>query len=953
MNMNMIKGKGKIVLAVAVVFFVCLGRVPGAAQESAPVPQQEEARKVVEGADEAQPQEKTEPKSRLSLELKIMIVTLLLGLLGVIFAARGFFQGILEKRGKKKGKRRAEKQYRLALEKELGKMGLPGSLAIENVEVRLDDAFISLSIAETGSRHDREEQYLSAEAVVERAIRGKHRLLLIIGDPGSGKTTLLKYYGLCCLKKEQKKLGFNSEIFPLFLPLRELKMQAQQPALLWQSLAERPETAHLGIEAEDFRSWLNKRKTLVLLDGLDEVSDPKQRHTVCRWIERVLGNLENAFFVVTSRETGYRQKDFIRLECPHLRADIMDFSPRQREEFLMKWFRAAFLSKKSAEDRGEKESKEIQRKQADIRAKKVIDFLKQPDNKSLWELARVPMLLQIMAILWLYRKYLPGTRWELFEAALHYMLDYRDRHRELEPLLPAKKAVLALAPVALWMQETLRQDEAPKTPVHRRMVKILQDMEGQPTPEAFCVNLRDRAGLIDDHGEGHYIFRHKSFREFLAALHMGKEASRSKKRLGTFVRYFADEWWEEPLRFFIGQADAELFDGFMRLFFKLPLSRELDNRQQTLLENLVREAPQRKLDGLIECLENKNLDQRRLRYVLNCLKIVAVPEAAQAIRQADKHDWIEVNRGYAEDIAAGILGITGPGIERAPSGEEPARPPASLRNPFEDNVEYILIPGGSYRYSVTGKEITVPDMYFCKYPVTNRCYRRFIAYLSGKEKRLEELLSKQTFLVKLIEFAGSIKDFFRDSGTDFEKWTVKFRSEYDEDKRFRGEDQPVVAVTWYAARAYGFWLSSLEAARRGDLRDLDVEQIASLYRLPNEWEWEWAAAGREPDGSLRKYPWPKNKGEPGPELANYGRNVGATTPVGRCPEGATPEGLMDMAGNVWEWMENLYREDKDWRALRGGSWLSDEGGLRCSARLYVNPLTRYLYFGFRVVRCQL
>ncbi len=951
--MNMIKGKGKIVLVVVAVFLVCLGRVPGAAQESAPVPQQEEARKVVEGADEAQPQEKTEPKSRLSLELKIAIVSLLLGLLGVIFAVRGFFQGIFEKRGRKKGKRRAEKQYRLALEKELGKMGLPGSLAIENVEVRLDDAFISLSIAETGSRHDREEQYLSAEAVVERAIRGDHRLLLIIGDPGSGKTTLLKYYGLCCLRKEQKKLGFNSKIFPLFLPLRELKMPEQQPALLWQSLAERPETAHLGIEAEDFRSWLNKRKTLVLLDGLDEVSDPKQRQTVCRWIERALGNLGNAFFVVTSRETGYRQGDFIRLECPHLRADIMDFSPRQREEFLIKWFRAAFLSKKSDGDRGEKESREIQRKQAEIRAKKVIDFLKQPDNKSLWELARVPMLLQIMAILWLYRKYLPGTRWELFEAALHYMLDYRDRHRELEPLLPAKKAVLALAPVALWMQETLRQDEAPRTPVHRRMAEILQDMEGQPTPEAFCINLRDRAGLLDDHGEDHYIFRHKSFREFLAALQMGKEASRSKKRLQAFVRYFADEWWEEPLRFFIGQADAELFDGFMRLFFKLPLSRELDNRQQTLLENLVREAPQRKLDGLIECLENKNLDQRRLRYVLNCLRIVAVPEAAQAIRQADKHNWSEVNCGYAEDIAAGILGITGPGIERAAPGEVPAKRPSSFRNPFEDNVEYILIPGGSYHYSVTGKEITVPDMYFCKYPVTNRCYRRFIAYLSGKEKKLEEWLPRRTFSAALNPFAGSIKEFVRYLGTDFEEWPVKFRSQYDEDKRFRGEDQPVVGVTWYAARAYGFWLSCLDAARRGDLKDLDIEQIASLYRLPNEWEWLWAAAGREPDGSLRKYPWPKDKGEPNPNLGNYGGNVGATTPVGRYPEGATPEGLMEMAGNVWEWMENWVDDRKGYRALRGGSWINGVGSLRCSARSLNDPPFWGSSIGFRVVRCQL
>ena len=92
--------------------------------------------------------------------------------------------------------------------------------------------------------------------------------------------------------------------------------------------------------------------------------------------------------------------------------------------------------------------------------------------------------------------------------------------------------------------------------------------------------------------------------------------------------------------------------------------------------------------------------------------------------------------------------------------------------------------------------------------------------------------------------------------------------------------------------------------------------MASIYRLPEEEEWEWAAGG-EPDGSIRKYPWPKDKGEPGKNLANFNKNVDATTPVDRYPEGATPLGLMDMAGNVWEWMENYYREDKDWKALCG------------------------------------
>jgi len=115
-------------------------------------------------------------------------------------------------------------------------------------------------------------------------------------------------------------------------------------------------------------------------------------------------------------------------------------------------------------------------------------------------------------------------------------------------------------------------------------------------------------------------------------------------------------------------------------------------------------------------------------------------------------------------------------------------------------------------------------------------------------------------------------------------------------------------------------------------------------------EWEWAAVG-EADGSVREYPWSKDKGKPNQNLVNYARNVGATTPVGHYPEGATPQGLMDMAGNVWEWMENYYDEDRGSFALRGGCWNSNVTDLPCSARSYVRPVDSWSKgIGFRVVR---
>jgi formylglycine-generating enzyme required for sulfatase activity len=359
---------------------------------------------------------------------------------------------------------------------------------------------------------------------------------------------------------------------------------------------------------------------------------------------------------------------------------------------------------------------------------------------------------------------------------------------------------------------------------------------------------------------------------------------------------------------------------------------------------------------LKEWLNSDQLNNNQRRYVLDCLKIIGAPEAMEAIENADKSEWSKENRSYAEDIIAEAAAEIELVIEKAEPQKLFSGP--SFRNPFEDNVEYIRIPGGTYEFSVPGKflffkfkrKVTVPALYFCKYPVTNKRYRRFISYLEGKEKEFQRQLPLEVFREKLLEYANTTAGYRDYLGPGPAEWGNKLRSDFDENKDFNGDDQPVVGVTWYAARAYCFWLSCLEAViNRGDkLENGDVNRVASIYRLPVEIEWEWAAGGNS-DGSVREYPWPEDKGGPNPTLANYGRNVDATTPMGRYPDGATPLGLMDMAGNVWEWMENWYDYRKRSIALRGGSWHVRSGLLRCVSRGGVIPHIDWSgYVGFRV-----
>ncbi len=184
------------------------------------------------------------------------------------------------------------------------------------------------------------------------------------------------------------------------------------------------------------------------------------------------------------------------------------------------------------------------------------------------------------------------------------------------------------------------------------------------------------------------------------------------------------------------------------------------------------------------------------------------------------------------------------------------------------------------------------------------------------------------------ELASSIKGFSHWLKEEL-SLAERFRSFYDDDKRFNRDDQPVTGVSWYAARAYCLWLSLLEQ-NEGD---------TSLYRLPTEIEWEYAAGGKE----SRTYPWGEE--EPSPTRANYNNNEGASTSIGRYPEGATPEGLHDMAGNVWEWVDDWYDEKSGWRSVNGGAYYGSKAdALRCSSRNCYIPWSNGSDVGFRVIR---
>jgi len=168
---------------------------------------------------------------------------------------------------------------------------------------------------------------------------------------------------------------------------------------------------------------------------------------------------------------------------------------------------------------------------------------------------------------------------------------------------------------------------------------------------------------------------------------------------------------------------------------------------------------------------------------------------------------------------------------------------------------------------------------------------------------------------------------------------------------------PVIWVTWYDALAYCEWLA---------------EATGKPYTLPSEAEWEKAARGTEG----RVYPWGDTPD--GSKCNSWESGIKATTPVDKYPQGASPYGVLDMVGNVWEWTrslwgswdgedygsaklqftypyqvdnerENLKADDKWLRVLRGGSFSSGRSSARCAYRSWLGPSGGNDDGGFRVV----
>jgi len=208
------------------------------------------------------------------------------------------------------------------------------------------------------------------------------------------------------------------------------------------------------------------------------------------------------------------------------------------------------------------------------------------------------------------------------------------------------------------------------------------------------------------------------------------------------------------------------------------------------------------------------------------------------------------------------------------------------------------------------REIFLPTYAISRTPITNRQYAAFIAATGYPAPSVDAATWRSYKLIHPFERT--------------------LRHAWTDGRPPQGRaDHPVVLVSHADATAYAVWLTRI---------------TGRIWRLPSEPEWEKAVRGT--DG--RMFPW-------GPDwdpehLNSHDRGPFDTTPVGSTPGGAGPFGVLDGAGQVFEWTANAAGGTPDRFIVKGGSWDDSGCGVCRPAARHARPAAlKHILIGFRLV----
>ena len=744
-------------------------------------------------------------------------------------------------------------------------------------------------------RTDKDEVKLDIARALHLVDQDRVGGLVVLGGPGTGKTTVLKYLALTFAQGLQdKRLDQNQPRLPIFVSLRMVAAQNEEQALA-DLLAAQCQAAGCRVDASFFDQRLRRGACIVLLDGLDEVADQDQRRRVAAWISRQHDACANNPFVVTCRVAGFKEE---YLPPRFLRLDIEDFNEEDVAHFAHNWCLAVEVMTRGDSDasrrRGERAGQDLI---AAVQA-----------NQRVKELAINPLMLSIIALVHRYRARLPDKRVDLYSECVDVLLGHWDEAKDMPVKVAPAQALQLLQPLALWMHQQKQGDDQPQAergeiePILAEYLPTIGLQADQAGP--LLDSIRDRSGLLVERSLDVFAFQHLTFQEYLTAREMA-----AKGPLEILTQNWNDPYWREVTLLYSGLTNPSALLGHVLEQDDSPLMEQWDLVQQVEKESLA-------LDVEIR----HNLEQRPFAILQRAKDSTTAARAAIYCRQAppDLEALVQCFQTVEDERARGHLALL---LGENGASEAHSVLLAALDDP-SPHVQYLAalaldisgredrnrldqwlmvrIEADSFLMGDDGKKTETDPYQIDRFPLTNGQYRRFVGAGGYVEQK-----------------------YWSADG-----WAWREKEKIDkpvamEMPPYNLLSAPIVGVSWYEGEAYARWAGK---------------------RLPTEQEWERAARGDE-DG--RKYPWGDEFDE---AFCNTGYKIKQPTQVGNYPEGISPHGCYDMAGNVWEWTDSWYDENRDSRVLRGGSWSDLQYDARCAFRLLNGPGLLNDDVGFRFSR---
>ncbi|WP_049858483.1 NACHT domain-containing protein [Gloeothece citriformis] len=240
------------------------------------------------------------------------------------------------------------------------------------------------------------------QAISGMEIVAQHERLMILGKPGAGKTTFLQYIALQCIQGQYK-----ADLVPFLLPLRSwmTELPEEENFSLFNVVLRLGARYNLTIEKTI--TLLEEGKFLLLLDGLDEVSE-EETETIFREINQFLTTYYKNPIIITSR-TGFQKYYFQGFTY----VELAEFNANQIEIFVQKWFIA---TENNPEEGLQK-------------AQQFLEQLALPHNQPIRELCVTPILLNLLCSVFREKSTFPSKRAKLYQAGLDILLQRWDQAR--------------------------------------------------------------------------------------------------------------------------------------------------------------------------------------------------------------------------------------------------------------------------------------------------------------------------------------------------------------------------------------------------------------------------------------------------------------------------------------------------------------------------------------------